>query len=456
MKAEGYSAFVPAGDRTDSGLHRIVIVGGGAGGLELAARLGDRAGRRNEAEVVLIDPQLTHLWKPLLHEVAAGTLGPEENEFDYLQQARQHHFRFHLGTLSGLDRDRKEVWLEPLIDEDGLEVAPHRCLWYDTLVLAVGCGDNDFGTAGVRQYALSLNGTGDAERFHHRLLSLCARAELRQEAAPVRIVIVGGGATGVELAAELAEAVREIASYGSHLSRFPQPVGITLVENGPRLLAALPEEVSVRIHAELLERGTEIRLGQRVVEVKRNRVTLKTEMGEEEIGADITAWAAGIKAPDILAGLGGLETSQLNQLVVRPTLQTTLDDDIFAIGDCASYTPRPGKPPIPPMAQAAQQEARLLARSLRRRLAGKPLLTFAFRYRGSLVSLGEHEAVGFLSTMIRGLRVHNLMVGGILARLSYWALYRRHLATLLGLSRTLLNTLGGWMSGRSHPRVKLH
>lgn len=456
MKVEGFPAFVPAGARTEAQLHRIVIVGGGAGGLELAARLGNKAGRRGEAEVVLVDPLLTHLWKPLLHEVAAGTLGPEENEFDYLQQARQHHFRFHLGTLADLDRERKEIWLAPLHDEEGNEVAPRRCLWYDTLVLAVGCVDNDFGTPGVRQHAISLNSVADAQRFHHRLLGLCARAELRQEAAPVRVVIVGGGATGVELAAELSDAVREIASYGTHLSHLPQPVRICLVENGPRLLAALPEEVAARIHGELLERDTEIRLGQRVTEVRRDRVVVKGDKGEEEIPADITVWAAGVRGPELLAGLGGLETSRSNQLVVRPTLQTSLDDDIFALGDCASYVQRPGRPPVPPMAQAAQQEARFLARALRRHLAGKPLPAFVFHYRGSLVSLGEHEAVGVLATMIRGLRVHRLMVGGLFARLSYWALYRRHLATLLGFARTLLATLGGWLAGRSHPRVKLH
>lgn len=456
MKMEGFPAFVPAGSRLGTGPHRVVIVGGGAGGLELAARLGNHAGRRGEAEVVLVDPALTHLWKPLLHEVAAGTLGPEENEFDYLQQARQHHFRFHLGSLAGLDRENKEVWLEPLKDEEGNEVAPRRCLWYDTLVLAIGCIDNDFGTPGVRRYAISLNSVGDAERFHQRLLALCARAELRQAASPVRIVIVGGGATGVELAAELAESVREIASYGAHLSHLPQPVQICLVENGQRLLASLPEEVAGRVHGELLERQIDIRLGQRVTEVRKDRVLVKGQAGEEEISADITVWAAGIRAPEILANLDSLEANRLNQLVVRPTLQTSLDDDIFALGDCASYVPRPGKPAVPPMAQAAQQEARFLARALRRRIAGKPLPTFAFHYRGSLVSLGQHEAVGFLSAMLRGLKVHKFLVGGLFARFSYWALYRRHVATLLGIARTLLVTLGGWLSGRTHPRVKLH
>ena len=157
-------------------LHRIVIVGGGAGGLELAARLGDDTGRRAKAEIVLVDATLTHLWKPLLHEVAAGTLGTKENEFDFLQQAREHHFRFELGRLAALDRVRKQIRLAPLVDEAGMEVAASRPIDYATLVICIGAIDNDFGTPGVREHAHSLNTKVDAERFHRRLLALCARA----------------------------------------------------------------------------------------------------------------------------------------------------------------------------------------------------------------------------------------------------------------------------------------
>lgn len=452
MREEPDYTFVPAAGRTPDARHRIVIVGGGAGGLELAVRLGDDLGRRQQAEVVLVDPMLTHLWKPLLHEVAAGTLMVEENGLDFLQQARRHHFHFHLGTLTALDRGRKEIGLAPLVDETGQEIAPARSLWYDTLVIAIGSRDNDFGIPGVREHALPLNGPDDALRFHRRLLALLARAEML-DYGPVRVIIVGGGATGVELAAELHEATREIASYGARLRRFEQPVEITVIDGAPRLLAALPEAVARKAGDDLRDKGVRILLQRRVTEVRNAQVVVTGEAGNETLDADIVVWAAGIRAPDVLANLDGLETNRLNQLVVGPTLQCTRDDAVFAMGDCASVDPGPGAAPVPPKAQAAHQQARLLARSLRRQLEGEPLLRFEFHDRGSLISLGQHEAVGNVQRDLRG---HTLLLEGVLARFSYWLLYRRHLATLLGYARTVVAVVGAWLSGRVQPRVKLH
>lgn len=438
---------LPHASGADGARQRIVIVGGGAGGLELAARLGDGVGRRGEAAIVLVDVALTHLWKPLLHEVAAGTLAPHENEIDFLQQARRHHFRFHPGRFEALDRARRQIWLAPLIDE-GVEIAPRRPLAYDTLVIAIGAIDNDFATPGARTHACSLNNMGDAERFHRRLLALCARADLGS-GEPVRVVIVGGGATGVELAAELTGAAREIASYGMLLQQLRQPLRITLIEAAPRLLGALPAAVASRIHAELVRRGIDIHLARRVAAVDAAGVVLE---GGARIDSELTVWAAGVQGQALLGTLDGLEINRQRQLLVRPTLQTTLDDDVFAFGDCASCLPQPGRPPVPPMAQAARQQARLLARSLRRRIAGKPPLAFSYREYGTLVPLGREEAVGSVDTA--GGRIFT--ISGLLARFSYWLLYRRHLALLLGAARMLLLTFGQWLSRRSQPRVKLH
>lgn len=446
-KGKAASDIAPAGEELDVGLARILIVGGGAGGLELAVRLGDTMGRRREAEIVLVDAASTHLWKPLLHEVAAGTLRQRDNEVDYLQQARQHDFRFHLGRFDALDRRRKQIWLAPLVDDDGLEIAPRRPLAYDTLVIAVGAIDNDFGTPGAREHAISLNSPEDAARFHRRLLSLCARAEL-STGEPVHVVIVGGGATGVELAAELTGAVDELASYGSRLSQMTRPVRICLVEAGKRLLAGLPHDLAARVHAELVERGVDVRLNQSVAKVERGCVILRSG---ETIGSDVTIWAAGVQGAEMLTRLDGLQTNRHRQLVVQPSLRTS-DPHIFAIGDCASCIVDGGTP-VPPKAQAAQQEAKLLARSLRRYHAGKPLMEFRYRERGALVTLGPDEVVGEVGAAASGRR---FSIDGLLGRLSYWWLYRRHLALLLGTARTLVITLGQWMSRRSQPRVKLH
>lgn len=452
MSDSSDATFAPAGSRVLSGPHRILVIGGGAGGLELAVRLGKDLGRRKAAEIVLVDPALSHVWKPLLHEVAAGTLVAEENAFDFLQQARQHHFRFHLGSLAGLDRARKEVVLAPLHDETGELIAPERRLWYDTLVVAVGCQDNDFGVPGVREHAYSLNGTEDAQRFNRRLLALLGRAEL-QNRGPVHVVVVGGGATGVELAAELVDASKEVASYGLRLRRLHRPLKISLIDNNPRILSAMPDPVADRAQADLVARGVALLPGHRVAEVRADRVIVSVDDQNRELPADLTAWAAGVSAPEFLSQLDGLETNKIHQLVVTPTLQTTRDPDVFAFGDCASCTPTPGAKPVPPKAQAAHQEARFLAHALAARLEGRPLPSFDYHDRGSLVSLGQSEAVGNVADQGKH---RSLLVEGTLARWSYLFLYRRHLATLLGWTRTLLIMLRDWVSGRIHPPVKLH
>ncbi|NBQ89419.1 MAG: NAD(P)/FAD-dependent oxidoreductase, partial [Betaproteobacteria bacterium] len=153
-------------------LHRIVVVGGGAGGLELVTRLGDTLGRRGKAHITLVDRARTHLWKPLLHQVAAGCMDLNDHALDYLAQARWHHFNFQLGHMVGLDREARTVLLGPLLDQEtGAEVLPARPLPYDTLVLAVGSQTNDFGTPGASEHAIALDMPEQAERFRSRLLN---------------------------------------------------------------------------------------------------------------------------------------------------------------------------------------------------------------------------------------------------------------------------------------------
>ena len=161
---------------TASALHRIVIVGGGAGGLELATGLGDTLGKRSRAQVTLVDRARTHLWKPLLHEVAAGSMDLDHHSLDYLAQARWHHFRFQLGSFEGLDRARREIVVGSWHDESGEAVIPQRRIGYDTLVIAVGSQVNDFGTPGAREFAISLDMPEEARRFHRRLINACLRA----------------------------------------------------------------------------------------------------------------------------------------------------------------------------------------------------------------------------------------------------------------------------------------
>ena len=199
-------------------LHRIIVVGGGAGGLELATRLGDKLGRRKLADVTLIDKSRTHLWKPLLHEVAAGTMDFAVHEIDFLAQAHWHGFHYRIGEMTGLDRQKREVQLAADVDEEGRQVTPQRSFPYDTLVIAVGSQSNDFNTPGVREHAIFLDMPLDARRFHRRLVNAYIRGHAQPEALrpeQLQVAIIGAGATGTELAAELHYTTRQLVAYAS-------------------------------------------------------------------------------------------------------------------------------------------------------------------------------------------------------------------------------------------------
>src|SRR4051795_12812077 len=314
--------------------HRIVVVGGGAGGLELVTRLGRRLGKRRKAIVSLVDKSRTHLWKPLLHQVAAGSMDLNDHELDYMYQARWHDFRFWLGRMDGLDRGSKRIHLAPTLDETGKEVIPARSIPYDTLVMSLGSTTNDFGTPGAAEHAISLDTPEQAALFHSRLINACLRANAQTE--PLRpgqlhIAIIGAGATGVELAAELHNTIREFVLFGLDRINPEQDIKITIVEAAPKILPALSERLSTAVLGLLRKLHVEVLTGERVTEVSPRGV--KTATGRE-IPAELVVWAAGIKAPNILKDIDGLETNRINQLVVTQVLQTTRDPNIFAFGDC--------------------------------------------------------------------------------------------------------------------------
>jgi NADH dehydrogenase len=434
-------------------MHQIVVVGGGAGGLELATRLGDTLGRKGRARVTLIDRSRTHLWKPLLHEFAAGSMDLDHHALDYLAQARWHHFRFQLGEMDGLDRRRRVVKVAPTFDEDGRELIPRREIPYDTLVMAIGSTTNDFGTPGADEHAISLDMSEQAELFHRRMINACIRANA--QAAPLRpeqlkVAIIGAGATGVELAAELHKTTRELVAHGLDKIDPEKDVQLTVIEAAPRILPAVPERLS-KAAAELL-RALNVRVltGERVTEVRKDGVM--TASGRK-IPAELTVWAAGIKAPDFLKDIGDLETNRLNQLAVKQTLDTTRDPDIFAMGDCASCPWSGHDRNVPPTAQAAHQQASHLARMLPRRLAGKPLKPWGYRDFGSLLSFGEYSTIGSLMGALLG---GTLFVEGLFARFMYVSLYRMHIYALHGFAKMLFDTLAKLITRRTEPRVKLH
>ena len=430
--------------------HRIVIVGRGAGGLELATRLGKTLGKKGTASVTLVDANLTHIWKPLLHEVAAGSLNSYEDELNYVAQAKWNHFQFQLGRMTGLDREQRQLHLAATLDENGQELVPARSLDYDSLVISVGSTTNDFNTKGAAEHCLFLDTRQQAEKFHQQLLNHYLRAHAGQTdiTEEITVAIVGAGATGVELAAELHNAAHELAAYG--LGRIkPENLRITLIEAGPRVLPALPERIGGPVHTTLEKLGVTVLTNAAVSEVTAD--SLITASGQV-IPATLKVWAAGIRAPVFLHELDGLESNRINQLQVRTTLQTTRDDNVFAFGDCAACPQKGSDRNVPPRAQAAHQQASLLVKSLRLRIEGKPLPEYKYTDYGSLISLSKFSAVGNLMGNLMG----SVMLEGWLARMFYISLYRMHQMALYGTFRTLMLMLGSRIGKGTEPRMKLH
>jgi NADH:quinone reductase (non-electrogenic) len=437
-----------------SDLHRIIVVGGGAGGLELVTQLGDKLGRRKLADVTLIDKSRTHLWKPLLHEVAAGTMDFAVHEIDLLAQAHWHGFHYRIGEMIGLDRQRREVQLAAHVDDEGRQVTPMRTFGYDTLVIAVGSQSNDFGTPGVREHAVGLDTPLEATRFHRRLVNAYIRGHAQPEVLrpeQLHIAIIGAGATGTELAAELHYTTRQLVAYGLDRIDPNKDVKIHLIEAADRILPALPERLSTAGLKLLENLGVRMHTSSKVAEVTATGVKLASGAF---LPAELVVWAAGVKAPDFLRDLDGLETNRINQLVVLPTLQTTRDESIFVLGDCAAcpWQGHPGKS-VPPRAQAAHQQATHLVKQIRRRLAGQPLHPWRYRDFGSLVSLGEYSTVG---NLMGGLLGGSLWIEGLFARLMYRSLYKLHEYALHGPAKVTLDTLARLITRRTEPHVKLH
>jgi NADH:ubiquinone reductase (H+-translocating) len=433
---------------------RIVIVGGGAGGLELATPLGDRLGRHGQARITLVDRSRTHIWKPLLHQIAAGSMDQDVHELDYLAQAHWHHFDYRIGEMIGLDRARRAIQIAAHVDEEGREITPQRIVPYDTLVIAAGSQSNDFGTPGVREHAISLDTPDAARLFHTRLVNACIRAQAQTaplHSGQLHVAIIGAGATGIELAAELHYATRELVAYGLDRIDPNKDMRLVLIEAAERILPALPQRLSAAAAALLTKLGVQQRTSARVSEVTSQGVGLASG---EFIPAELVVWSAGVKCADFIRDLDGLETNRINQLVVTETLQTSRDPNIFALGDCAAcpWLGRAGAT-VPPRAQAAHQQASHLARQLQRQLRGQPLLPWRYRDFGSLVSLGEYSTVGNLMGRLVG---GNLWVEGLFARLMYSSLYKMHQLALHGMAKVLLDTTARLINRRTGPHVKLH
>ncbi|MEW8087092.1 MAG: NAD(P)/FAD-dependent oxidoreductase [Candidatus Thiodiazotropha endolucinida] len=431
---------------------KIIVVGGGAAGLELATRLGRKLGKPGRAEVTLIDATRSHVWKPLLHQVAAGTFDPAQHALGYLAHARWNHYRFRLGVMSDLDRIGRKVILAPLYNDKNEELIPSRSFAYDYLIFAVGSVSNDFGVPGVQEHCLMLDTKSQASAFQQQLLEALIRANTQHEPlqeGQLDVAIVGAGATGVELAAQLHQVTRQISQYGFEIIDPDRHVRLHILDAGPRILPALPEKLSGQVQLELEGLGIQVHVSETVTEVTAEGV--HTASGQV-IPAAIKVWAAGIKGPDFLGKLG-LSANRINQLKVNGDLTLEDDDRLYAIGDCAACVMNEQGDLVPPRAQAAHQQASFVAKALERRIKGHSFnKRYVYRDYGSLVTLGRYSTVGSLMGAITG----SVRVSGWIARWVYLSLYKMHQLTLFGWWRTGLTTLARMLRRSIDPAIKLH
>ena len=422
---------------------RLVVVGGGVAGLEVATRLGRTLGRRGEASITLVDRCLAHVWKPNLHRIAAGTEDPDRAKVGFLAHARRHHYRFRPGALTGVDRVAHTVTIGPFDGGDGTDDAglADRTIPYDALVLAIGSRANDFGTPGVAAHCRTIDSFEEAGAFHLLLRRLIFSAT--EANRPFSVAIVGGGATGVELAAEIKQAL----DYGARYGAAPSLLRLTLLEAGDRLLPAFPARVADDVARSLGALGITVRLGATVAAADAEGFQLADGTRVE---ASLRVWAAGVKAPAALDLVTGLDRSRTGQIVVTPNLQAKGDPAIVALGDCASIDGPDGRA-VPATAQAARQEALHFARHAADLMLGRRMPDFHYRARGALVSLADYNGWGTLGRYTFG----GGRLRGLSARLAHDMLYRQHQVEVHGAARSAAIWITDGLDAALRPPVRL-
>lgn len=427
----------------DPGAHTVAIVGGGAAGIELATRLG----KRRDLDVVLVDRDASHFWKPRLHELAAGLLGDGEEAVSYLAHGQAQGYRYEPGALVRVDADTHRIALDevrmPLTDE---VILPPRSLHYDTLVLAIGSRVNDFGTPGVLDYCDMLDSPAQAIALRRKILALALRTA-GDPTRRIRIGIVGAGATGVELAAELHHAFNDMHRYGGLAGA--SRLDITLMDMAPRVLPAVDPRTSASAERILEGMGVHVRVGVGVDAVTPEAFHLSDG---DTVPCDIRVWAAGVTGHDVVTGLGPFELSRDRRIVVDEYLKARGVPGVYAMGDCA-FAAVPGGASVPPTAQAAHQQANYLAHALPRAMHSHPVPPFVYRSKGTLVSLGEYKATGELPVAEKHAPIP---MRGWLAKLVYVSLQHMHRVALHGWTRANALWLADWLRDTTLPPVKLH
>lgn len=427
---------------------RIVVVGGGAGGLELVVKLARKLRRIEGVTVTLIDMNASHIWKPLLHEVATGSLDSNHDETSYRMLARKHGFDFLLGRVIRVEPASQVVHIAAEIDENGDTLVAERTVQYEQLVLSPGSLSNDFGTRGVDEYCIKLDSRAEAERFHQLYLKQLHRVSAAtDQGSQLSVVIVGGGATGVELAADLHNVAGRLQEYG--FEKFSKErLKVSVIEAGSLLLPRLPQRIGQSVRDELMRIGVDVLTDTRIDSAERD--ALITSDGQR-IQADVSVWAAGVRAPAFLAQ-SGLPCDNIGRVKVNPDLTVEGFSNIHGAGDCCSC-PMDDGGTVPPRAQSAHQMASVVAHNIIARYKGKKARDFVYKDFGSLISLSRFSTVGnLMGNLMRG----TVFVEGWLARMFYLSLYRMHQNAVHGPLSTLLIILGDRIHKATRAELKLH
>ncbi|AOX19214.1 NAD(P)/FAD-dependent oxidoreductase [Kozakia baliensis] len=404
---------------------RVVIIGGGVGGMETAMTLG-RA--RNAAiQTTLIDKGSVHYWKPMLHEFAAGTVEQSRDCIAFTEAAARFNFTFVQGSLASVDRAAHTIRL-----------SNDQTVPYDLLVVALGSRANDFGIEGVLANCTFIDSLPDADAFNEKFRKAFRKAAAAGET--LELGIVGGGATGTQLAAELCSAIDRAPGYGVEARK--RTLRATLIETGPRILPAFPERVSEDAKAELERLGIDVRTNAMVIGVDHDGFRLKDG---STVPATLRVWAAGVRATDATALFEGLEMSRGGQLAINHTLRTTEDVSVYAVGDCARIMDAP----LPATAQVARQQGIYLGRAIPEIAAGHTPAPFVYRDRGAVVALGDYNGWGMLS---QDKSFGGGFLRGLAPRWLHDLIYRQHQFGVMGFARGVSAFLQAHLSP-SRPRI---
>jgi NADH dehydrogenase len=385
----------------------VLVIGAGFGGLATVGRLA-RGGLR----VVLADRHIYSTFQPLLYQVATAGLAPSDVAYPLRGFARKYGARFRHGELTGIDTAARVA-----------EFADGGQIRYDYLILATGVSAAFYGITGAAEYSHGLYTLHDASTMRERIMAGLERLSLDAPDREATVTIIGGGATGVELAGTLAE-LRNIGLRASYPEIDPERVHIRLVEQAPELLAPFKPKLREYARRQLVDRGVDLRLNATIKEVTAGHIILASG---EKVPTDLTAWAAGVAAP-AEASHWGLSQGKGGRILIGPDLRVQGQERVFAIGDVALIDGAP----LPQLAQPALQMGRHAAGQIRRLEADQPTVPFRYHDKGIMATIGSRSAVVQLAQGVR-----------FTGTIAWFAWLGLHLFFLLG-NRNRISALINW------------